>query len=228
MSQSESFRNLSFSRMVGSSVLEYVEKHIPLRGRILDFGCAYGFLIEELVRRGISCEGIDSNPEAIKFCSKRFENNSLVERFVVLRQNEPFPFEEASVDILFFIETIEHLLDDEIEFAFAEFARIIPPNGYLIVTTPNEENLKAHQIICPDCGCVFHQMQHVRSFNRQSLVSIITKCGFETLVCEATEFHPPILLRKRIMATLMSVFALRRKKMMSGSPPHLVFIGRRI
>lgn len=208
-----------FSKARGDSLLDFVEAAgVPLRGRTLDFGCGLGYLLERLLRRGIGCEGIDFSDESVRRARERL---ALYGDAVVIRQIGGIPAAEvpaASVDTIFLVETLEHLPDADLESVVGEVYRIAKPGGFVVVTTPNDEKLEESKVICPECGGVFHRMQHLRSFTAQSLSAELTRRGFETVLCEAVYFtEATVWSRLRVAAVRL----LRRKM------PHLIYIGRK-
>lgn len=64
-----------------------------------------------------------------------------------------------------------------------ESFRLIAPGGFIAITTPNNEDLNESTLLCPDCGCVFHRWQHVRSWTPKSLLSAMENNAFNTLHC---------------------------------------------
>ena len=45
-----------------------------------------------------------------------------------------------------------------------EVRRVLRPGGHVIMTTPHREDMGKNEVLCPNCRCVFHRMQHLRSF----------------------------------------------------------------
>ncbi len=54
---------------------------------------------------------------------------------------QEFPIESATADLVILAETIEHIPDQL--FLFGEMARILKPDGRLIITTPNSSSLRS-------------------------------------------------------------------------------------
>jgi hypothetical protein len=76
---------------------------------------------------------------------------------------------------------VEHLLDDELRPLIAEVRRSLRPDGSVVVVAPNEEKLQIGETVCPDCGCMFRRLQHVRSWTAGGLAAFMSECGFETV-----------------------------------------------
>jgi hypothetical protein len=69
-----------------------------------------------------------------------------------------------------------------------EVHRLLRVGGHLIITTPNDENLAASAILCPNCLCEFHRGQHVRTWSAQSLSAVVAAHGFTPIHCAPTYF----------------------------------------
>jgi len=117
------------------------------------------------------------------------------------------------------IETVEHLDDATLGALLDETRRLVRKGGYLVVTTPHAENLPELQVMCPDCGCVFHQFQHVRSFTPADLRNAIEARGFKTIRCGPLLFS----FLPRWMRPLHRWVYPRVK----GKLPHLMYVGQR-
>ena len=73
---------------------------------------------------------------------KKFRNSGI--DYQELDLMEPPPFSDQRFDLIIFTDVIEHLPRSPKKL-LNEFNRILKPNGYLIVSTPNVSNLK-HRI----------------------------------------------------------------------------------
>ena len=132
---------------------------------------------------------------------------------------EAIPAEDHSIDVLFLLEVVEHLGDDVLAALFPEMRRVLKLGGHVVLTTPNNERLGDMETVCPNCGCLFHTMQHVRSWNAKVLGETLAAAGFEQVLCEATLFSR---FRNAGAEWLQRVNnRLRRRQL-----PHLMYIGR--
>ena len=86
---------------------------------------------------------------------------------------------DEELDLVYALEVIEHIIDSEIQSTFSEWRRILKKNGYLLLTTPNDENLNANSIFCPNCETQFHTIQHVRSLSVSSISTMLDTNGFK-------------------------------------------------
>jgi SAM-dependent methyltransferase len=175
-----------FSKQVGSSLLRMVRRHgVSLGGNLLDFGCGPGHLLELLAKYGGSYQGVDFSPVSVDAARRRLSGRRGFSG-VASVEALPTPLAQAQFDVVFLIETVEHLLPEQREATLREVHRLLRTGGKLVVTVPNEENLAVSSMACPDCGCVFHRMQHVSSWSKASLSSLLSEYGFQTLLCQRT------------------------------------------
>lgn len=161
-----------FTKNLGRHLIDFVSKRIPI-GTAMDFGCGRGDLIGYLLSR-YPCYGVDQSPESVAAVNQRFELNPNFKGAFVGSRELP----DASVDTVFAVEVVEHMDDASLDRLLSEARRILRAGGHLVVTTPNDEDLRISEIMCPSCGCVFHNMQHVRSWSPQSLERYLGDFGF--------------------------------------------------
>ncbi len=207
-----------FSAEMGNSIIRFARANgADLGGRVLDFGCGPGHLVRKLLAAGVNSEGADFSPTSLdrlrQFAGREphFGGAHLIESIPTALPGDTF-------SAVFFIETIEHLLDDDLGATISELFRIVRPGGHVVVTTPNDENLRALETICPDCGCAFHSVQHVRSWSVTSIVGCMSKAGFETVAAKTWYFD-----RSWWKSRLITAGA----RVLGKSLPHLIYIGRK-
>lgn len=209
-----------FSHRVGDSLLKLVRRRgVDMRGgTVLDFGCGRGDLLEKLAARPLPCEGLDFSLDSVEGVRRRLADYRTFQG-VHYASSLPTELPDGAYATLFLVETVEHLLDDDLHPVLTEISRLTEQGGTVIVTTPHQEELASAEVMCPDCGCTFHRWQHVRSWSPGSLTEIMRKHGFERTYCDAVHFARPTLIgHAYVLAT-----KLLRMKM-----PHLIYIGRKL
>ena len=215
--QHSSLRDEYFSKSVGHSMLDEMRRHIQISGLVVDLGAGPGFLTEHLLAAGLQTLAIDSSSASVETLIRKFGEHP---RFQGAQVSEGrIPLEDATADVVLLVETIEHVEATDALALLDDVHRVLRPNGYVVMTTPNRENLKQNEVICPDCGCVFHRMQHVRSFSPGELAAVAEQATFRTLTCRATYFSPLRGVRRMLERVRRAIE--RRGK------PHLLYIGRR-
>jgi 2-polyprenyl-3-methyl-5-hydroxy-6-metoxy-1,4-benzoquinol methylase len=206
-----------FSRNVGDAVLRQVTAHIPLRGTVIDLGAGPGYLVEKLLARNVATIAVDASEASVSALRSKF--NGRPHFLGAMLNTERVPVGDATADAVFLIETLEHLTTDVADALLREVRRMLKPGGHVIATTPNEEDLAKGEIICPNCACVFHRIQHMRSLSTGSVEASMRAAGFAPVVCRATYFSP--------LGGAHALLERVRRRWERLPQPHLLFIGRR-
>jgi SAM-dependent methyltransferase len=198
-----------FAKLVGRDLIRFVEKRAPI-GLAFDMGCGRGDLLGYLIER-YDAMGSDQSPDSIEAVKRRFEGAEHF-RGAIVGTN----IGSGIFDTVFLLEVVEHLPDEILSEVLTEAHRLLKPGGTFVVSTPNNENLDSNKIICPECACVFHIVQHVRSWSADTLTPYINGFGF------AGQAAPTRLSREGKRRRLQS--AIYRQL---GYKPHLVYIGKK-
>jgi len=142
--------------------IETIIKMIPENLKsVLDVGCGSGGVINSLPHA--KRVGVDISREALKH----------VKTEKVLAAANNLPFGEKSFDMVICSEVLEHLEDDEFSDALQEIERVA--KNYVLITVPNNENLKRSSVFCLSCQQMFHPYFHLRSFDKKKLANIFTR-----------------------------------------------------
>lgn len=129
--------------------------------KVLDIGAGSGALIKKIPR----AIGID-----------------LVKRPGIIKGSiNNIPFHQEQFDTVFATEVLEHLSDKDLIKGLQEVHRVLKKDGYFIATTPFDENLEERMVQCPQCGAKFHRMQHLRSFNKEKMIKLLTNHKFKVV-----------------------------------------------
>ena len=100
--------------------------------RVVDVACGEGYGAALLAQVADEVVGVDSSAEAVEHASKTYGSTKLVFRAA---DATSIPVEDGFADVVVSFETIEHLADQP---AFvAEVARILRPDGMLVLSTPD-------------------------------------------------------------------------------------------
>jgi 2-polyprenyl-3-methyl-5-hydroxy-6-metoxy-1,4-benzoquinol methylase len=209
-----------FARQVGDAVINMVRSVSRLQGSVLDYGAGDGSMTERLLELGAgpvyACENHAAGVEAL---NKKFASHPLFKGAFESTRLPTTPGTN-SVDAVFMLEVIEHL-DGEAMAATLRMAQsVLRPGGLLAVTTPNDEDLDGGKVLCPDCGAVFHKIQHVKRFDSRSLTDLLGRYGFKARFCDAVQladYKPGKAFRRWLKQTTGR--AARQPR------PNLVFVG---
>jgi len=179
-SRTSPYKDIYFSNIYAHDILNIMNKENNLNHKIiLDFGCGAGHLLNEMSNQYTphTYYALDFSRESIEKIRKT-KTNFKIE--TVLVKNYPSKIPDNAIDICFMLEVVEHLNDDYLSSSLDEIYRILKPNGYLLITTPNNETLNEGKVFCPNCGCIFHKWQHQRKWNVASLTQELISHHFKT------------------------------------------------
>ncbi len=104
--------------------------------RVLDAACGEGYGTALLATVAASAVGIDVDLATINHASATYGEGRRV-RFVPTSCTG-LPLASASFDVIVSFETIEHLSAEEQPDMLSEFARVLAPDGLLIISSPNK------------------------------------------------------------------------------------------
>jgi 2-polyprenyl-6-hydroxyphenyl methylase/3-demethylubiquinone-9 3-methyltransferase len=115
--------------------LRYFDKFIAWSGaKVLDLGCAGGFMSEGLARRGAVVTGIDPARDAVAAARTHAEATGLRLSYDV-GSGEALPYLDASFDAVVCVDVLEHVRD--LPRVLAEAARVLRPDGLFLFDTIN-------------------------------------------------------------------------------------------
>jgi len=106
--------------------------------KVLDIGCAKGFLVSLFHNLNIDAYGIDISSYAINHSSETIRKNLSV--LDIEKDNLLFP--DNHFDLLTMIEVLEHLHFSSMDHILREIKRVLKPNGYICLTLPTKKEEK--------------------------------------------------------------------------------------
>ena len=121
---------------------------------IIDIGCGNG-LITNVLGKNYDVTAVDRSEKALSFVKTK----------KIKASSDNIPVEDASFDMVFSSELLEHLEDETFEKTIKEFKRLT--KKYLFITVPNDENPDKLSIKCPSCQFIYNSPSHLRSFKPQ-------------------------------------------------------------
>ena len=156
--------------------------------RVLDIGCAKGFLVFLFDERGIEAYGIDVSRYAVKNAPDAVKDKL----FVVDIENEMLPFNNDYFDLIIGMEILEHLPD--FSNILKECNRVLKKGGYLFFTTPTPGSYDAT-----------HDVSHVNVHPETFWIELFKRNGFSQLgKREQTYFIKEFVANYKKLITLAS------------------------
>jgi len=164
---------------VWRAIVKYLEKYTGARtDAIVDIGCGYGDFINNVAAR--FKYAIDLNPEASGYLAEGVE-------FHATKVTDLSCMPTHSVDVAFSSNLLEHLSDQELAEAAAEFKRILKPGGLFITMQPNFYYAYREY---------FDDFTHKKVFSHESLADFFSSNGFELVKMERK--FVPFSLKSRL------------------------------
>ncbi|CAN5899658.1 class I SAM-dependent methyltransferase [soil metagenome] len=217
------FTGTWFTQKIGAEILKFANRKEPIKGNVLDYGTGQGFLLQQLLDKypDISLYACDFTDTLAEETGNKFKNNEAFKGCLHIT-GLPSEYKTNFFDVVFLIETIEHLTDNYLHATLKEIYRILKPGGCMVITTPNNESIEKKYVHCADCGATFHRMQHVRSWNVNTLSQITDQFGFKNVECKALN------LKWYKKNGALHYISDKLKKMVSGvEPENLIYIGKK-
>ncbi|MBL8518129.1 MAG: class I SAM-dependent methyltransferase [Betaproteobacteria bacterium] len=101
--------------------------------RVLDVACGEGYGTAFLAKTAAHVTGADIDEQSISHAAERYGGQENVQ--FVQASASRLPLATACIDVIVSFETVEHLMEQEE--MIAEFARVLTPDGVLVLSSPN-------------------------------------------------------------------------------------------
>jgi SAM-dependent methyltransferase len=162
---------------------ELLSDTVPADAPIVDLGSATSPLRAFLTPHGRPLLGVDMHGGG--------NADAKTGNFIVCDITAPLPFRSGSVHGIFAGEVIEHLFDP-VRF-LAEAARILSPDGTIVVTTPNLAALQDRVRFTwgrhPRHADALHPYRrfHIRPLTQEGLADVLREAGLEPTAWRSTD-----------------------------------------
>lgn len=155
-----------------NAVLDTIARIRPLSGRLLDIGCATGFLVSAAQRRGLDARGIDFSPWAVERANLLTGGRCAVLDF----DHAALTDLDGPYDIVVMHSVIEHLGDPERALRLAFDA--VRPGGVVFIWTLNADSM-FHRLLGPDWAGFSDYTHRSPWITAKWLEETSTRIGFE-------------------------------------------------
>lgn len=139
-------------------------------GKILDFGCGNGSLLDNLKVLGWECYGVDFDPKAVTFCKEKGLNVGLGD---ISSQN----YEDNFFDVITISHVIEHVheVDNLLKSCYPKLKK----GGKLVIATPNTKNWQRQ--LYKQNWYQLEPPRHLHLFNPDNLEVVVKRNQFDVL-----------------------------------------------
>ena len=147
--------------------------------KVLDVGCYSGALGRLIADNGNDVYGVDLSETSVNLAIKKG-----IKAFKIDAENS-LPFSTDLFDVVFVGEMIEHVYDTD-RF-LQEVKRVLRPDGYLILTTPNLASLGRRLLLIlgknplVETSLKGNSAGHIRYFVNDSLFGLLKENNFATI-----------------------------------------------
>jgi SAM-dependent methyltransferase len=165
----------------------FLLEHVAVGERVLDVGCGEGWFASELTRAGVHVVGIDVAEEPLRRARERDPGLDLR----IVGADGPWPVEDASFEVVWAGETIEHVHDTAGWLSRAR--RVLRPGGRLLLSTPAHGRLRMLALALSRRAFEAHfdpRADHLRFYTRSSLTQLLGEFGFQEVSVRAAAGAP--------------------------------------
>jgi SAM-dependent methyltransferase len=156
------------------AILAKLERLLPTKGKLLDFGCGAGYLVERALRCGWDAHGL----EAGKWAKPAAEARGVATVHVGSLGDGPFP--AGSFEVVTAKQVLEHVPDLKAE--LSQIREALRPGGLFYADVPNYRCLSI--VLGRDDFELNTPPQHLNYFTPKTLTRLLKACGFDVLDVE--------------------------------------------
>ncbi len=155
---------------LANTIADFAQKNTIKK--ILDVGCGAGKLVSFLNKSGFESFGCDFSKVAVKFA--RINNNN--KPIIKLCSSTKLSYPDSSFDMICAISLIEHLKPADVNKFLLGATRILKPQGFIFLVTPNYSS--PLRIIKRGRWFGYQDPTHVNFFTPLRLKKTLIKSGF--------------------------------------------------
>jgi 2-polyprenyl-3-methyl-5-hydroxy-6-metoxy-1,4-benzoquinol methylase len=174
----ESIQHETYLQSQNEELFSYIPNVQGLN--VCEIGVGKGLLLQHLIKKEpATLTGIDISLPYLNVIGKKLGSD--VNLIVANAENIPFVHE---FDVIIAADIIEHVFN--VGDFLTSVNRALKPNGRFIVKTPNNEDINGYSTLR---GCKYNFV-HLRSFNKQTLSTVLNGAGFEVQKFIFDGFYP--------------------------------------
>jgi 2-polyprenyl-3-methyl-5-hydroxy-6-metoxy-1,4-benzoquinol methylase len=216
-----------FSKAFGHHILRHSGLSLGMPLEVLDFGCGPGFIWNHLSQMEARWQytALDFSPDSVKKVNEMANGHKCFKGAQHV-SSLPTDLPEAHFDVVLLFEVAEHLNDAYLDSTLAEVARLLKQGGVVVITTPNEEDLSKSKKLCPECGAIFHEWQHVRSWSVASLSTRLKQHGFSLRMAKTLDFTTQDFTAQGVFRKIKRI----ARRLLNGDPgtPHMIAVFQKV
>ena len=154
--------------------LALIRKHQG-SGKLLDLGCACGFMIEAALEAGYDARGVEFSEEAIRLAGPEVRHRISVGDIDKLERGE--------FDIITAFDVLEHTQDPLA--ALRQWSGLLRPGGLLAITSPDTDSI--FRKLMGSRWPMLQPFQHTAMFSASAMAGFLEKAGLRLLEIRSAE-----------------------------------------
>ena len=149
-------------------VLDKVKVHVPKNAKMLDAGCAMGYMVELARAQGYNAYGFDPSSYALSRASLE------IKQYVSKATIETASYPKNSFDVVTMTDIIEHVQDPLN--SLKTMQQVLKPNGFMVIATGDTQSLAAKFL--GKHWTFYIPPQHLFFLSKANLTTILQQSGF--------------------------------------------------
>jgi len=177
--------------------------------RVLDVGCATGYIAKELKNQGCEVVGLDISPEAVQAAGQICDQAFVAD----VQSGLPDEIKKSSFDYITLSDVLEHLTNPQQ--ALQNLSPYLKPAGQLLISTPNIANyavrlrLLAGRFDYTEEGIM--DKSHLHFFTRKSLINMLDRAGYQIVKFDYTPGLDQAAFYNQTFGRILRRFSFGRK-----------------
>ena len=164
-----------------------INKFVPQKGRLLDYGCGTGHFLEASAKNGWQIAGFEPSEVARKQANELTDNK--------VEGDDITKFEPESFDMITLWHVLEHI--HELNDTIKKILALLKPQGFLLIAVPNADSLDAQKY--KENWAAYDVPRHLYHFNQQTMKRFLKKHKMElvqTLPMKFDAYYVSLLSEK--------------------------------
>ena len=146
----------------------------------MDVGCGTGQNCRAAARVGADVIAIDISPDYVRDTKAACQGSNARSFRGIVTDCDPIPLPDATASVIISLEVIEHV-EDPSRF-LGELLRVGRPGALYALSVPTAPSESLMKVVAP--ASYFEPPEHLRIFDRQAFLDLISQSGFEIEVCD--------------------------------------------
>jgi len=157
-------------RRSADSILKYLKK-LNKKGKMLDVGCATGYLLDQARKQGWEVYGVELSAWAVDYAKNKLQLPNITQGSL---KDANYP--ENFFDVVILKDVIEHLTDPKE--TLEQVRHVLKPSGIICCNTPDIDSFASKLLGAKWWGI---KQSHLYYFNKNSLSVLFEATGFVPL-----------------------------------------------